>query len=99
MNKIFMYARLCSKKVTCAVLKKLQNFRRVTRKFLLCKFRQCGDYYEQSKPSSTQEARVALGYCLKQLSRFFCAPFLRASITRYTHAKHEPTRNCRIAGH
>ena len=35
---------------------------------------------------STQEARVALGVTLLS-----CSPnFPRASITRYTHAKHEP---------
>ena len=37
-------------KMTCAVLKKLQNFRQVLCKFLLRKFRQCKDYFEQSKP-------------------------------------------------
>ena len=41
---------------------------------------------------STQEARVALGYRLEPLLRFFRAlqTSPRASITRYTHAKHEP---------
>ena len=36
--------------MTCAVSKKLQNFRRVLGKFLLFKFRQGEDYSEQSKP-------------------------------------------------
>ena len=41
---------------------------------------------------STREARVALGYCLEQPYASFVlsrnSP--RASITRYTQAKHEP---------
>ena len=47
---------------------------------------------------STQEARVALGYRLGQLLRFFRAlspNFPRASITRYTHAKHEQILDCK----
>ena len=52
---------------------------------------------------STQEARVALGplgYLLEQLLRFFRAlqNFPRASITRYTHAKHEPILKGLILG-
>ena len=41
---------------------------------------------------SAQEARIALGYRLEQrLTLLSCSPnFLRASITRYTQAKHEP---------
>ena len=42
---------------------------------------------------STHEATVSLGSRLEQLLRFFRAlrpNFPRASITRYTHAKHEP---------
>ena len=45
---------------------------------------------------STQEARVALGYRLEQLLRFFRAlrpNFPSASITRCTHAEHEPILN------
>ena len=42
-----LYVHVCKtvliNKITCAVIKKLQNF-------LLCKFRQCEDYSEQSKP-------------------------------------------------
>ena len=37
-------------KMTCAVSKKLQGFRRVLCKSLLSKFRQCEDYFEQPKP-------------------------------------------------
>ena len=37
-------------KMTCAVSFQLQNFRRVLCSFLLFKFRQCEDYFEQSKP-------------------------------------------------
>ena len=40
---------------------------------------------------STQEARVALGYRLEQLLRFFRA--LQTSRV-HTHAKHEPILNC-----
>ena len=36
--------------MTYVISKKRQNFRRVMCKFLLCKFRQCEDYSEQSKP-------------------------------------------------
>ena len=51
MNKIQVYAYTAElNKMACALLKKLQNFRRVRCKFLLCKFRQCEDYSEQSKP-------------------------------------------------
>ena len=40
---------------------------------------------------STQEARVALGSPRVTLTLLSCSPnFPRASITRYTHAKHEP---------
>ena len=45
---------------------------------------------------STQEARVARGDSRVQLLRIFraCSPdFPRASITRYTHAKHEQILN------
>ena len=46
-----LYVRIAMlNKMMCAVLKKLQNFRRVMCKFLLGKFRQCEDYSEQSKP-------------------------------------------------
>ena len=41
---------------------------------------------------STQEARVALGVTFTLLSR--SPNFPRASITRYTHVKHEPILNC-----
>ena len=41
---------------------------------------------------STQEARGALGYRLVQLLRIF-TNFPRASITRFTHAKHEQILN------
>ena len=37
-------------KLFWVTLKKLQNFSRVMCKFLLCKFRQCEGYSEQSKP-------------------------------------------------
>ena len=43
---------------------------------------------------STREASIALGYRLEQLLRFFRSlqspNFPRASITRYTNAKHGP---------
>ena len=47
---------------------------------------------------STQEARVALGCASsKALTLLECSPnFQRASITRYTHAKHEPILNLKV---
>ena len=44
-----------------------------------------------SQLESTQEARVALGCASSNSYASLCSPnFPRASITRYTHAKHEP---------
>ena len=46
---------------------------------------------------STQEARVALG-CASSNSyaSFVLSTETHASITRYTHAKHEPILNCML---
>ena len=66
-------------KMACAGLKKLQNFRRVMCKFLLCKFRQCEDYAEQSKPYF-EPLTFAWQICLVQHEYFdfVCPCFLFA---------------------
>ena len=48
---------------------------------------------------STQEARVALNYPLSNSHASRFPNFPLASITRYTHAKHEPIFNFRIEKH
>ena len=107
------YARLCVHPMTCVSQIGEACTRFVIKKELVhafsCTYIELWMHLESLE--STQEARVALGYAssnfyvaagslesTREATLPSCSPnFLRASITRYTHAKHEPILNYNIA--